>query len=180
MTSRSMWIERTIARPAIGGHRRLGLRRPTLTLLPLVVLCLLVVGCDGSQQVESPAVADSSSDVSIAADSASSESSVKKTGTVRFEFTVDGQTETLEVEDVVEGATLETVMRGIEEPAVKMRGSASTAFVESIGDNATTGTKGWVFEVDGEIANQGVGSIEIQPPVTISWTYGEASELLPQ
>lgn len=150
------------------------------TLLPLVGLCLLVVGCGGSQQVDSPPVADSSSDFAINADSAPSDSSDRKTGTVRFEFTVDGQTKTLEVEDVAEGTTLETVMRGIKEPAVKMRGSASTAFVESIGENATTGTEGWVFEVDGEFANEGVGSIELQPPATISWTYGEASELLSQ
>ena len=180
MQSLSLWAERVKPRPAFGCPLRHTPHRPQLRVLPWVGLCLLAVGCGGSPPSEATAVADNSPDVAVAADPAPSESSDKKTGTVRFEFTVDGNTETLEVEDVAEGTTLETVMRGIEDPAIKMRGSASTAFVESIGENATTGTKGWVFEIDGEFANEGVGSIELEPPVTISWTYGEASELLPQ
>ena len=71
-------------------------------------------------------------------------------------------------------------MRSIDQVPIKMRGSGQSAFVEGIGDQSNTGSMAWTFKVDGEFANQGVGSTTLRPPVTITWSYGDAREAMEQ
>jgi len=77
------------------------------------------------------------------------------------------------VRDVVQGTTLETVMRKVDQLDVMMTGSGETAFVYEIGGVATGVREGWTYEVDGEFANIGVGQFELEPPTTVRWSFGE-------
>lgn len=77
-----------------------------------------------------------------------------------------------EVPDVVAGTTVEEIMRRQTEIDVLIEGSGSTAFVDRIGNVNTSATEGWLFSVNGEFATQGVGSTPIEPPATISWSFG--------
>ena len=145
--------------------------------LTIAALCMaLSVGCSSS----SAPVTDDPQAASVPSSDTQSEAGAAKTGTVTLEIKVDGKTQSVTVEDVAVGSTLESVMRSIKSVPVKMRGSGTTAFVEAIGDVATSGTDGWVYRVDGEFSSEGVGSMQLDPPTTVTWTYGEASELLPQ
>jgi hypothetical protein len=94
-------------------------------------------------------------------------------GTVTIKIERDGNVQTLEMPEVSQGTTLEAVMRRVTEPPVAMRGTAATAFVESIGDQDTSGSEGWTFLVDGEFATQGVGVTKLNPPTTVTWKYGD-------
>ncbi len=98
------------------------------------------------------------------------------TGTVTMEVDVDDQVDRFEFLDVASGTTLESLMRSIDDPPVKIQGSKTTAFVQSIGDKATSASEGWTFTVDGEFSNSGVGSTILEPPTTITWRFGDFSE----
>nr|WP_286177754.1 DUF4430 domain-containing protein [Rhodopirellula sp. JC639] len=84
----------------------------------------------------------------------------------------DTDKRSIQVPDVADGATLESVMRMVEEVPVSVSGSGTTAFVDSIGDVQTDATQGWTFKVDGEFANQGIGQTVLHPPTTVTWSYG--------
>jgi hypothetical protein len=99
------------------------------------------------------------------------------TGAVTITIDFGEQTETIEIPDVEQGATLESVMRSIDQVPITIHGSGVTAFVDSIGDTATGSTGGWTFRVDGELATQGIGSIVLSPPTTVTWAYSDASEI---
>ena len=43
----------------------------------------------------------------------------------------------------------------------------------AIGDRATNSTDGWTFKVDQEFANQGIGSTSLNPPTTVTWSFGD-------
>ncbi|WP_161604331.1 DUF4430 domain-containing protein [Roseiconus nitratireducens] len=79
----------------------------------------------------------------------------------------------LEIPDVADGTTLAAVMQSISEVPIEISGSGSTAFVQSIGDRTTEGTKGWTFKIDGQFVNRGVGQTTLHPPTTVQWSYGE-------
>ncbi|MDA8745758.1 DUF4430 domain-containing protein [Rubripirellula amarantea] len=96
-------------------------------------------------------------------------------GSVIIEVITDGKTQKVVVEDVLEGTTLEAVMRNVEEIEIDISGSGTTAFVNQIGDVATGSTEGWTYKVDGKHVNVGIGSFELTPPTTVSWSYGEYS-----
>ena len=85
----------------------------------------------------------------------------------------DGSINSIELDDVADGATLESVMRSLDEIPVEISGSGSSSFVESIGGISTDSSEGWTFKVDGEFANQGIGQTVLHPPTTIRWTFGE-------
>ena len=97
------------------------------------------------------------------------------TGPVVMEIDLGGKMQTITIDDVTQGTTLETVMRGIDEIEMDISGSGTTAFVNRIGDVATGSTEGWTFEVDGEYAKQGIGSTKLSPPTTVAWSYGSYS-----
>ena len=100
------------------------------------------------------------------------------TGTVTIEIESGDDRATFEVMDVAAGTTLESLMRSIDQVPVSIQGSGLTAFVDGIDGQSTSGSEGWTFEVDGEFANEGIGSITLTPPTTITWSYGDASEIL--
>lgn len=95
-----------------------------------------------------------------------------KTGTVTVVVkpSADADPTTNVIENVADGTTLESVMRQIN--GVSVQGSGTNAFVDSIGATETGAADGWIFKVDGEFANQGVGQTVLHPPTTITWTYG--------
>jgi hypothetical protein len=125
----------------------------------LAVTCaILVLGCSRSTPVADPVAADN------------------KTGIVTIEVVNDTGNQTFEIPNVVSGTMLEEVMRSIKDLPIKIQGSGTTAFVDQIGDRATNSTDGWTFKVDGEFANQGIGSTSLNPPTTVTWSFGDFEE----
>jgi len=116
----------------------------------------LLVGCDRS----GPPVADVPA-------------SLRASGTVTVEFVTADGVETVHVTDVLQGTTVEEVMRQIDEVPIKITGSGTTAFVERVGNQSTSGDQGWIYEIDGEHASQGIGSTKLSVPAKITWRYGE-------
>lgn len=124
-----------------------------LTVTSVLLLLAGVIGCQSSPP---PPVADAA------------------VGVVTIQITNgDGAPQSIEIADVADGATLESVMRSIEDIPIELSGSGSTAFVSSIGDVKTDASQGWTFKVDGEFANQGIGLTVLHPPTTIQWSFGE-------
>ena len=93
-------------------------------------------------------------------------------GTVTVVIEIGGQEVRREVEQVQPGTTIAEVMSRIEEPAIEIIGSGSTAFVDSIGELGTTAGLGWTFRVNGEWADRGVGDYALEPPAEIRWSHG--------
>ena len=91
---------------------------------------------------------------------------------ITIEIVEGGTEKTLELSGIEAGTSLEQIMRSITDPVISIRGSGITAFVDQIGETKTSGREGWVFRVDGEFATQGVGSTTIDPPATITWSFG--------
>ncbi|MDF1840021.1 MAG: DUF4430 domain-containing protein [Rubripirellula sp.] len=131
-----------------------------LSWLPFCLLVCLAIGCSGSTTdappVEEPVPAEPATSV----------------GTVTIEIVDGSNKKTLELSDIEAGTSLEQIMRSITDPGISIRGSGITAFVDQIGETRTSGSEGWVFRVDGEFATQGVGSTTIDPPATITWSFG--------
>lgn len=98
---------------------------------------------------------------------------IQPTGRVKLEFVLGDDVKVIELEDVAGGTTLESLMRDIPEPEMEIKGTGTTAFVNQIGDQATSASEGWTFRVDGEFAHQGIGTTELEPPTTIRWTFGD-------
>lgn len=99
---------------------------------------------------------------------------VATTGTVTIEINHDGETRIYTVPDVAGGTSLETIMRSIDDLPITITGSGTTAFVHAIGDHATNANEGWTYKIDGEFVHSGIGSAELTPPTTVSWTFGES------
>jgi hypothetical protein len=149
----------------------------------LMVFLLLVAGCDSGSSDRT------SSDTGATAATSGSQTGTQgqasngpavETGTVTLEIQGSDPPLRIEIEDVRTGTTLEKVMRSVTQIPISIRGSGVTAFVDSIGEQAASGSEGWVFRVDGVHANQGVGSTVLTPPATITWVYGDASDLITQ
>jgi hypothetical protein len=101
------------------------------------------------------------------------------TGAVTIEILRgEAHIDSIEIENVATGTSLESLMRSIDDPPITIHGSGVTAFVHGIGDLATSGSDGWTFKVDGKFANQGIGSTTLTPPTTIRWSYVDASEIV--
>ncbi|OYP35179.1 DUF4430 domain-containing protein [Rhodopirellula sp. MGV] len=129
--------------------------RQTNTTAGIVLSALLLIGC-GTEKVSTTETSQSGA-----------------TGTVTIEIIPsDGEPLSDSIENVADGATLETVMSQVDVARVTLRGSDTTAFVESIDGLGTTSGQGWTFKVDGEYANQGIGQTQLHPPTTVTWTYG--------
>lgn len=149
----------------------------------LLVFLLPLAGCDsGSSEGTS---SDTGSTEATAGSQAGTQGQagngpMVETGTVTLEIQVSDSPLTIEIEDVQTGTTLEEVMRSVTQIPISIRGSGVTAFVDGIGEQASSGSEGWVFQVDGVHANQGVGSTVLTPPATITWVYGDASDLITQ
>lgn len=132
---------------------------------------LIVVGCDSG--ASDPAAATQPGVEIQAGNDPAVES-----GTVTLEIQRSDSLATFEIADVQQGTTLEDVMRSVTQIPISIRGSGVTAFVDGIGEQSASGNEGWVFRVDGVHANQGVGSTVLTPPVTITWIFGDADDLV--
>ncbi len=60
----------------------------------------------------------------------------------------------------------------------KLRGTGTTAFVTQIGDAKNEGgglkNRNWIYTVDGEQPEVGIGSFELKPQSVILWKFGVA------
>ncbi len=129
-------------------------------VLLLAAVALFLPGC--SRQ---PAAGDAS-------DGPPTATSTPEPGPVTVEILRDGQTRSVTLDPIPHGTTVEEVMRSIDQFPVEIRGSGTTAFVDSI-DGMTTGADtGWTYQVDGEPAHEGVGVKRLAPPAKISWSFG--------
>ena len=98
-----------------------------------------------------------------------------QTGTVTVEIQGVGEPQTRTLEDVPEGTTVEEVMRALADDGldVDLSGSGTTAFLRAIDGLGTEAGKGWLYTIDGEFPQRGIGTTEILPPTTIQWRHGE-------
>jgi hypothetical protein len=94
-------------------------------------------------------------------------------GTVTLRFAIDGRQREVRVSEIRQGTSLESVMRQVEDPEIIIRGSGTTAFVDSIGGIPTSASEGWTFRVDGRFADRGIGTMVLDPPTTVTWSFGE-------
>lgn len=97
-------------------------------------------------------------------------------GPVTIEIVHQESIQTLQLEAVPAGTTVESVMRSIEEVPVEIRGSGTTAFIDSIDGVKTGSGTGWTYRINGEFVDRGIGSTELVPPATIRWTFGRWDE----
>jgi hypothetical protein len=134
---------------------------------------VLLAGCG---KAAPPATVDSVGRNEPIATHDADESGTKAIGTVTFEINDGEHVESFEIENVREGATLESVMRRIDQVPISIRGSGVTAFVDKIGDTKTSGSEGWVYRVDGEFATRGIGETHLSPPATVQWSFGSTPE----
>ncbi|TWU61790.1 hypothetical protein V7x_34790 [Crateriforma conspicua] len=95
------------------------------------------------------------------------------TGPVTVEVISDDSTQTVTIDDVAEGTTLEDVMRQVESLDVGVTGSGEMAFVDSMLGQSTGTEGGWTFKVDGEFSKLGIGSVKLSPPTTVTWAYSD-------
>jgi len=93
------------------------------------------------------------------------------TGTAVIEFVMPDERVIRRSVPVTPGSTLEKVLRQIESPEIEITGSEVTAFVQSIGGMPTGSDRGWTFTVDGEFAQEGIGSTPISPGQTVVWKF---------
>ena len=160
----------------------------------LAAMFTLLSGCDSKTSDSSnsipadPAAASSNDEPSndkassgeVKAGTQAGNDPAVESGTVKLEIRGSDPPVTIEIADVQTGTTLEQVMRSVTQIPISIRGSGVTAFVDAIGERASSGGEGWVFRVDGVHANQGVGSTVLTPPTTITWIYGDAGDLIGQ
>jgi len=128
--------------------------------MPFVTLLLLGSILTGCQRETADTVANESSQ------------SAESTGTVTVEVEQANGVQTYQVPDVAAGSTVESVMRALDEADMVITGTGTNAFVHQIGEVATGGGEGWTYTIDGELADKGIGSTTIDPPVTIRWEFG--------
>ncbi len=94
-------------------------------------------------------------------------------GPVTIEVATAKGTQVIEIQEVRAGTTVEGLMGSIKDVEIVITGSGSTAFLNKIGDLETAGSEGWTYKVDGEHVHEGIGTLQITPPTTITWTYGD-------
>ena len=137
------------------------MHRIQTSVIVLAIAAIAAVGCDRSKP---PPVADLPGPATGSATRAA-------TGTVIVKVAEGDETSTVTLENVPDGTTLESLMR-TRMNDVEITGSGTTAFVHKIGEQATGGSEGWTFSVDGEWSERGIGQTVLHPPVTIEWKYG--------
>lgn len=98
------------------------------------------------------------------------------TGPVTVKVLGPGLDRVFVVESVVDGTTVESFLRSLAAIPIEIRGSGTTAFVESINGISTGAESGWTYRIDGDFVPRGVGAVELHPPTTLEWRYGEWEE----
>ena len=125
----------------------------------LVCLCFLIAGC--RQATEVAPVVEATVDGEVF------------TGTVTIEIENGESVQTHEINEVAEGSTLESALRSAGGIPIEITGSGMSAFVHSIDGQATSGGEGWTYTVDGDFANEGIGTLTLSPPTTVRWSFGK-------
>jgi len=95
-----------------------------------------------------------------------------KPGPVTVVIELGSEQKSHQFDEVQPGTTIAELMAQIEDPLVRLTGSGSMAFVESIGELGTDRGLGWTFRVNGEWADRGIGAFPLEPPAEIRWTHG--------
>ena len=154
--------------------------RPRRTILVCLLAVLLHAGCRPS----SPELAKDAETINDGAErdgavgnvqidrQPSADSDNESVGRVTFVIHQGADDVTFSLDGVPQGATLETVMRQIDQTPISIRGSGPTAFVDQIGESRTSGSEGWTYTVDGEFATRGIGETQLHPPTTVEWKFG--------
>ena len=141
----------------------------------LTVFLIGIVSLAGCRP-STPTTASPEAESSAVESSGEGGSEAGATGTVTFQIKQGEELTTFEIEDVPEGATLESVMRRIDQIPISIRGSGVTAFVDQIGETATSSSEGWTYEIDGEFATRGIGDTTLSPPAIVEWSFGSMTE----
>ena len=142
---------------------------PSYRLAAVTALVVFGGGCQRSQTVERPTT-----------------NPTESVGTVTIEIIFDSTDPTTNIKRTVpidDGATLESVMRGLrtdtEDPLeMTISGADETAFVQSIGAVTTDASRGWTYTIDGEFATKGIGSVRLQPGRTVRWQFTTFKEAM--
>ncbi|WP_345685597.1 DUF4430 domain-containing protein [Novipirellula caenicola] len=132
----------------------------------LMAITLLIAGCGKSATDSVEPAAGNSSAVAT--------SEAAEADTIEVTVVIQGKDATKEFTrtDIPAGATVEQVMRSIDEIPITITGSGVTAFVSEIDGVSTTATEGWKYKIDGVHAEKGVGSTELDAAATITWAFG--------
>ncbi|EMI15377.1 hypothetical protein RMSM_07706 [Rhodopirellula maiorica SM1] len=132
----------------------------------LIAMTLLIAGC-GKTATDTPEPATINT-----AEVAGSD--VAQGDTIEVTVVIQGNDEkqTFTRTDIPTGATVEQVMRSIDEVPVTITGSGMTAFVSEIDGVSTTSSEGWKYKVDGVHADKGIGSTKLDAASTITWAFG--------
>ena len=94
-------------------------------------------------------------------------------GQVRMQFDFgDGRVVESVLPSVQPGTTVETLMRRVTEVPIQLSGSGTTALVQSIDGYGMSGGQGWLYQVDGQWAERGIGQTTVKPGSEIRWRYG--------
>ncbi|NND97518.1 MAG: DUF4430 domain-containing protein [Pirellulaceae bacterium] len=144
------------------------IRRPTTrgACLSIVALAMITgTGCGQSDRQTTTTQATTPQSPSTGDTSA-------PTGVVTVQIKTADGVNSIDVANVADGKSLESVMRQLPGVDVSVKGSGTTAFVDRIGDVATSAGQGWTFQVDGEWSDKGVGKTELHPPTTVTWEFG--------
>lgn len=144
-------------------------RKTFAGILLLAVAAISVPGCS-RDPANTPAAGETPA-------SGSPGATERQVGPVTVEIVRDGQTRTVTLDSIRHGTTVEEVMRSIDEFPVEIRGSGTTAFVDSIDGVATGSETGWTYQIDGESVHEGVGGKRLAPPATIRWSFGGWEDL---
>jgi len=147
---------------------RCSVSRPPIDIITigLLAVTLLIAGC-GTSTPDTPDAAPGDSSAVTASDTGDGET-IKVTVVIQGKDSKQEFTRT----DIHAGATVEDVMRLIDEVPVTITGSGVTAFISEIDGVSTTSTEGWKYKIDGEHAEKGIGSTKLDAPATISWAFG--------
>lgn len=99
---------------------------------------------------------------------------------VTLEIQSGTKKESVLIEGLPLGCTVEDVMRSAQQQGldIEMSGSGTTAFISAINGESGSGTQGWLFKVDGEYSDRGIGTTELDPPATITWVFDDMSAAL--
>ena len=84
---------------------------------------------------------------------------------VRAELSLDGS------------VTVADAINQINAVNFEIKGSGSMMFVESIDDVATSAGEGWTYTINGEWANEGIGTKRLSDGDVVRWTFGTFTEL---
>jgi hypothetical protein len=97
------------------------------------------------------------------------------TTTVSIDF-ADGFELHIAVTEVPKEATVLDVMRLAAKhpraPKFEIIGEGDESFLASIDDLATANGKGWLYRVDGTLADRSIGAFVLEPGQDVQWRYG--------